>query len=98
MALVVRSRAPKVAMSLPLSIALATRQARKHVDRIMPAVGATVESRLGHDLETDTPTIITTITFPQDADGASLLGTALLRLADKGMTIADSSVVITRKR
>lgn len=98
MALVVRSRAPKVAMTLPLQIATASRQVRKVVNRIMPGVNATVESRTSHDLETDTPTMITTITFPQDPDGASLLGTALHSLADKGMTVADCSIVIVRKR
>lgn len=55
-----------------LTIKQATSQTRRHVDRIMPGVGATVDSRLSHDLASDTPTIITVITFPETADASDL--------------------------
>lgn len=98
MALTVRSRAPKVQMTLPLSIALATRQARKHVDKIMPGVMATVESRstATADLE---PVIVTTITFPREHPARHLLVVNLSTLAGVITLIDDdSSIVITRKR
>jgi len=48
-----------------LTVVKATSQARRYVDKLMPGVIATVESKLSHDLTTDTPTVITTITFPR---------------------------------
>jgi hypothetical protein len=47
-----------------LTVPQATSQARRHVDKIMPGVMATVDSRLSHDMATDTPTVTTTVTFP----------------------------------
>lgn len=96
----INTRAAKNASRKPagLTVAKATADARKLVNRVMPSnLGATFNSRLGHDLDTDTPTVITTITFPRNTEDAASIGAALLRLADGGMRIADSSVVITRK-
>lgn len=98
MALAVRSRAPKTKMILPLQVAVATRQARRHVDKIMPGVMATVESRstATADLE---PVIVTTITFPREHPARHLLVVNLATLADVIALIDDdSSIVITRKR
>ena len=47
-----------------LTVSKATAQAGRHVRSMMPGVGATVESRLSHDLATDTPTVVTTVTYP----------------------------------
>lgn len=81
-----------------LTVPKATADARKIVNRVMPGVNTTVESKLSHDLATDTPTVITTVTFP--ANQAGRTGAALL-LADLdgylSRRVADSSIVITRK-
>lgn len=63
-----------------LTVTKATQQARRHVDRIMPGVGATVESRLSHDLATDTPTVVTTISFPEGNAGQHTLYAAISTL------------------
>ncbi len=53
-----------------LTIQRATVQARAKVDKVFPQkAGATVSSRLSHDLATDKPIVITTITYPQTAAG-----------------------------
>jgi hypothetical protein len=85
-----------------LTVPVATRQARKIVDAVMPGVMATVESRLSHDLTTDTPTVVTTVTFPANIDQSArvALGVALrVQLPNHftDMREADSSFVITRK-
>lgn len=95
MALAVRSRKPK---TLALSVALATRQARKHVDAIMPGVMATVESKLSHDLTTDTPTVVTTITFPFAHVRAYDLGVALESLPKSKVAPGSGRYTITRTR
>ena len=64
----VKSKARK--QDLGLTVPVATRQARAIADRLMPGQGVTVESRRSHDLTTDTPTIITHITFPETADAS----------------------------
>lgn len=66
----VKSRARK--QNLGLTVSQATRDARRVVDATMPGVNATVESRFGHDLATDTPTVVTTITFPESADASDV--------------------------
>lgn len=82
-----------------LSISKATQQARRHVNLFMPGVLATVESRLSHDLTTDTPLVITTITFPAGHPMVSTLATAAHSLVGfRSMVGADSSLVITRSR
>lgn len=58
----VKSRARK--QNVGLTIPIATRQARRIVDEIMPGVGATVESRGSADSATLERVIVTTITFP----------------------------------
>lgn len=91
-----KTKAPKL-----LTIPQATTQARRHVDRIMPGALATVESRLSHDLDTDTPLVITTVTFPANmaADSKTALSLALSRLAGNvKQADADSSIKITRER
>lgn len=91
-----------VAMRKPamLTVSQATNQARRHVNKIMPGVMATVESKLSHDLATDTPTVITTVTFPRQAGGeVARLSAHLATLAGRtNLVAADSSIVITRAR
>jgi hypothetical protein len=65
----------------PLTVTKATSQARRIVDRIMPGMMATVDSKLSHDLATDTATVITTVTFPENADGQRDLFRALETLS-----------------
>lgn len=82
-----------------LTVVKATREARKIVNRVMPNVGVTVESKLSHDLTTDTPTVTTTITFPKsDARTVHALDSELYKLTGWwGSRKADSSIVVTRK-
>jgi len=86
--------------NLGLTVPVATRQARKIVDAVMPGVMATVESKLSHDMATDTATVVTTVTFPAGHPNVFELGDALHALPG-GMWLvpiyADSSIVITRK-
>lgn len=82
-----------------LTVPQATKQARRHVDRLMPGVMATVESKLSHDLATDTPLVITTVTFPRNHHnrmGLKLAAEGLLHA--RSAVLADSSLVITRER
>jgi hypothetical protein len=82
-----------------LTIPQATKQARRHVDKLMPGVGATVESKLSHDLDTDTPTVITVVTFPHMHSAISELRAALHSLPGiRDMATADSSIRFTRTR
>lgn len=94
----VKSRARKLGAGL--TVAKATREARRVVDKVMPDANATVNSCFGHDLATDTPTVVTTITFPKSGARAVLnLDSQLYRLTGWwGSRKADSSIVITRKR
>jgi hypothetical protein len=97
----IRSNAKRT-QNLGLTVPVATRQARKIVDKVMPGVGATVESKSSFDLKTDTAIIITRITFPANIDQAAriALGVALrVQLSNHfaDMREADSSFVITRK-
>lgn len=82
-----------------LTITKATSQARRHVDRIMPGVMATVDSRLSHDLDTDTPIVVTTVTFPRMHDGISDLRAALHALSGiRDCRTETARIVITRTR
>lgn len=93
----VKSRARK--QNLGLTIPVATRQARKIVDQVMPGVMVTVESKGSHDLATDTPVIVTTVTFPRDCPGLGLLAADLMLLPGSITTSpADSSITVTRKK
>lgn len=77
----------------------ATRQVRRHVDRIMPGVMATVESKLSHDLATDTPTVITTVTFPRGHMAGMDLYSALTTIPHRGsIAVSAESFTITRAR
>lgn len=81
-----------------LTVAQATSQARRHVDRVMPGAMATVESKFSHDLATDTALVITTVTYPA-TDHAAPLFEALKTLPGtvevKGFA---ARAVITRTR
>ena len=83
-----------------LTIQKATSQARRHVDRLMPGVLATVDSRLSHDLETDTPLVVTTVTFPRGHAARHLLGAALTAMPNRfaPLAVGDSSIRVTRTR
>ena len=81
-----------------LTISQATSQARRHVDKIMPGVGATVDSKLSHDLTTDTPIIITTVTFPAGNLDRVSLGMALRSMRDASARVELARIVVTRKR
>lgn len=90
---------PKTKTPAPLTATKATSQARRHVDAIMPGVGATVESKLSHDLATDTPTVVTTITFPAGQAGRTGLALMLETLPGfRARTVADASIRIIRAR
>lgn len=78
-----------------LTVSKATTQARRIVDKVMPGVMATVDSRGSWDLDADVQVVITMITFPQNAHAAQLLSIQLLKLGGK-QRVADSSIVITR--
>lgn len=81
-----------------LTIKQATGQARRHVDRIMLGVGATVESKLSHDLASDTPTIITVVTFPAGDLRRVTLGMALRSLSGATARVESSRITVTRTR
>jgi hypothetical protein len=96
----VKSRSKR--QDVGLTVVKATRQARALVDRVMPGVGATVDSRLSHDLDTDTPTVVTTVTFPRNHAMLPALAAAFGGMGGPyGDTInnalADSSITITRR-
>lgn len=93
----VKSRAAK--QNTGLTVTLATSQARKHVNAIMPDVLATVDSKLSHDLATDTPIVITTVTFPRGHEGISDLRAALHSLPGiRDIRTESSRITITRTR
>jgi hypothetical protein len=83
---------------LGLTVPVATRQARKIVDAVMPGAMAFVESKLSHDLNNDVATVITTVSFPTGHPNAPALFSDLSYLSNRhgNMRYADSSVVITR--
>jgi hypothetical protein len=82
-----------------LTVAKATREARRVVDKVMSDANATVDSRLGYDLATDTPTMVTTITFPEGQPGRHTLYARITLLPGYLARIGDSArIVITRKR
>lgn len=86
--------------SLGLTIPVATRQARKIVDQVMPpGAGATVESRSSADPVTLERVIITTVTFPANTSDVQRISLTTGLGADDGRTlvVADSSITVTRK-
>lgn len=82
-----------------LSVQKATNQARRIADRAMAGAMVSVSTRLGHDLATDTPLAITTISYPENHAGEVLLGIGATRLAGVLKLDGDPSrLVITRDR
>jgi len=92
----VKSRARK--QDLGLTISQATRDARKVVNATMPDVDATVDSRYGHDLANDVPTVITTITFPATADASDVACWAERVPGVITSTWSPVRITVTRKR
>lgn len=68
---------PKTKTPAPLTVQTATRQARKHVDALMPGVMATVESKGTADPVTLEPIMRTVVTFPRMHPALSELRAAL---------------------
>lgn len=92
-----KSKARK--QNLGLTVTQATSQARRHVDKIMPGVMATVDSRTSYDLKADVPIVITTITFPRNHAARHLLvKTIALAMNDATLIDTDSRITITRTR
>lgn len=93
----VKSRARKQAIGL--TIMQATTQARRIVDKTMPAsTCATVVSRFGHDLATDTATVITEVTFPETADASDVACWAERAPGVISSTWSTVRITVTRKR
>lgn len=99
----VRQRKAKLSKPAGLTVSQATRDARKVVNRVMPNVGATVNSKLSYDFGASAGVVITTITFPRigntDPRGWQLAA-ALAGLSghiERRAIAADSSMVIARK-
>jgi len=65
-----------------LTVQTATRQARKHVDALMPGVMATVETRGSADPTTLEHLMVTTVTFPHQHVNRLSLQVALGNLSD----------------
>lgn len=89
---------PKTKTLAPLTVQTATRQARKHVDALMPGVMATVDSRGTADPQTLKPLMRTVVTFPEHQAGARTLALALKYLPGVLDTkVASSSITIVRE-
>ena len=84
--------------NLGLTIPVATRQARAIVDRAMPGVGATVESKHSHDPATDTPTVTTTITSPAGVAPHALTRELNMLAGVQQVQTFPTHIVITRKK
>lgn len=84
----------------PLTVRTASAQVRRIVDRVMPKTAfPTVESRLGHDLSSDTPTVITVITFPENQPERLILAACLhATLPQHDIDFDLSRITITRPR
>lgn len=84
-----------------LTISKATAQARRLVDKIMPGAMATVESKRCYDLAADRATIVTTITYPIEADRFALAA-AIWDVLDgkhadvRGVEVMDTRTIVTR--
>lgn len=91
--------ATKTRKPTQLTVVKATLQARREVNKLMVGTYATVESKLSHDLATDTATVITTVTFPKDHPMRRRIAAALADLPGaQHPTLADSSIVLVRTR
>lgn len=97
MALNVKSNARK--QNLGLTVVKATRDARRAADATMPGAHATVDSRRTHDLATDTPVIVTTITFPSNDTRGYALYQALSDIPGQHgwIKVGSASYIVTRK-
>lgn len=97
MALNVKSNARK--QNLGLTVVKATRDARRAADATMPAAHVTVDSRRTHDLTTDTPVIVTTITFPSNDTRGYALYQALSDIPGRHgcIKVGSASYIVTRK-
>lgn len=90
---------PKTKTPAPLTVAQATRQARKHVDALMPGAMATVDSKGTADPQTLQPLMRTVVTFPADHYDADSLRVALASLPGvRDMKVGSSSITIIRER
>jgi hypothetical protein len=84
-------------MNKALSITQATRQARKHVDALMPGVLATVESKGTADPVTLAPIMRTVVTFPHMHAAVSELRAALHSLPGiRDIRTESTRITITR--
>ena len=82
-----------------LTVQKATRDARRCVEKTVPGVIATVNSRTSWDLAAGTGTVITVVTFPRGHVGSAALAAMLIDLPGvMASTTADSSVTITRRQ
>lgn len=79
-----------------LTITKATSQARRIVDRVMPGVMATVESKHSWDAASDRQTVVTTITFPANAYAANNLALALQDRLGADVELSPTRIVVTR--
>lgn len=82
-----------------LTVQKATSQVRRIVADVMAGTMASVSTRLTHDLATDTPLAVTTVSYPEGHAGETLLGIRATRL--KGVVKLDgdpSRLVIIRDR
>lgn len=93
----IRQAAKKVRKPAGLTVSKATQQARQVVDKVMPGVMATVDSRGSWDMATDTHVIITTITFPESADASDLACWAERAPGVIASTWSTVAVTVTRK-
>lgn len=83
---------------LGLTIAKATSDARRIAGKVMPGANVTVASKFGHDLNTDTPLVITEITFPDNDLRRVELGMALRALPGATARVERVRIVVIRKR
>jgi hypothetical protein len=90
---------PKPKTPATLTVTKATSQARRHVDRLMPGVLATVETRGSANPKTLEHLMVTTVTFPEGHPNAAALYGALSELPNRhgNMTIDSARIVIKRK-
>ncbi len=89
---------PKTKTPAKLNIPTATRQARKHVDALMPGCMATVETRGTADPQTLAHLMRTTITFPEGHANRHVLGAALGSLAGtRKVEVFPTHIYVTRE-
>jgi hypothetical protein len=90
---------PKTKTPTALTVQQATRQARRHVDALMPGVMATVDSNLTADPVTYASIVRTVVTFPHMHAAISELRAALHSLPGIRDIRTDSTrITITRTR